>query len=142
MVSCNGNLLLNIAPTYDGLIMPVFQNILQELGNFLSVNGDAIYGSSPWSVQNDTVAGNVWYTQRKIDNGTAVYACITEKWPGQSLTLGAPVPSSSTKVTMLGYPLPLQWKYEDKMMKIVMPVIYPDSLLKHAWVLEMTNLTN
>lgn len=64
------------------------------LGEWLEINGEAIYSSSPWSHQNDTNNGNVWYTctkkhynsrhptakPMKTDKVTAVYALILE-WP-------------------------------------------------------------
>lgn len=59
-VSLGGNLLLNVGPTKDGRILPVFEERLLNIGNWLHVNGDAIYGTQPWTVQNDTKAGDVW----------------------------------------------------------------------------------
>jgi alpha-L-fucosidase len=48
IVSKNGNLLLNIGPRSDGTIPDEVQNILREVGAWLTVNGDAIYGTRPW----------------------------------------------------------------------------------------------
>ncbi|KOB75665.1 Alpha-L-fucoside fucohydrolase [Operophtera brumata] len=93
-VSCGGNVLINIGPTKEGTICPIFQERLLSLGKWLSINGEAIYGSSPWIVQNDTLDGNVWYTCTKeqynainptakplsSDDVTAIYA-IALKWP-------------------------------------------------------------
>lgn len=59
-VSCGGNLLLNIGPTSDGMIAPVMEERLRQIGDWLRVNGEAIYATRPWSYQNDTVANNVW----------------------------------------------------------------------------------
>jgi len=58
--SCGGNLLINIGPTHDGRIIPIFEERLRQLGSWLKVNGDAIYSSKPWKHQNDTVTPNVW----------------------------------------------------------------------------------
>ena len=30
------------------------------MGAWLKVNGEAVYNSTPWKYQNDTVSGNVW----------------------------------------------------------------------------------
>lgn len=48
-VSKNGNLLLNISPRADGTIPQEQQDVLLAIGNWLEVNGEAIYYSRPWS---------------------------------------------------------------------------------------------
>ncbi len=48
IVSKNGNLLLNIGPRPDGTITEAEAAILRELGTWLSVNGEGIYGTTFW----------------------------------------------------------------------------------------------
>ena len=48
IVSKNGRLLLNIGPKADGTIPDEDKHILLEIGKWLSVNGEAIYGSEVW----------------------------------------------------------------------------------------------
>ena len=50
VVSKNGNLLLNIGPRSDGTIPDAVQQVLLEVGGWLKVNGDAIYGTRPWTI--------------------------------------------------------------------------------------------
>jgi len=98
-VSCGGNLLLNVAPTHDGRILPVYEERLRQLGQWMKINGDAIYKTKPWKHQNDTVTGDTWYTQKSPD----VYA-IMLSWPeGEILELGAVTPTPNTQVSILGY---------------------------------------
>lgn len=131
---------MNVAPTYDGLIMPIYQHLLSEMGMYLERNGEGIYGTIPWTTQNDTASPNVWYTRNKTIS-TTVYACITDHWPGDYLKLSAPRPSSDTTVEMFGYPSKLKWEYPTNgSFKIEMPILYPDTKLKHGWVLKLTNV--
>ena len=50
VVSKNGNLLLNIGPRSDGTIPQEVQQVLLAVGGWLKINGDAIYGTRPWTV--------------------------------------------------------------------------------------------
>lgn len=61
IVSCGGNLLLNVGPTSDGRIVPVFEERLRQMGCWLDLNGEAIFDTQPWRFQNDSNTPNVWH---------------------------------------------------------------------------------
>ena len=48
VVAKNGNLLLNVGPKADGTFAPEDLSILLDIGEWMKVNGEAIYGSKPW----------------------------------------------------------------------------------------------
>lgn len=48
IVSKNGRLLLNVGPKADGTIPEEDKAILKEIGEWLKINGEAIYSSKPW----------------------------------------------------------------------------------------------
>ena len=60
LCSCGGNILINVGPTKEGTIIPLFEERLRGMGAWLKVNGEAIYDTVPWKYQNDTVAPRVW----------------------------------------------------------------------------------
>ncbi len=57
IVSNGGNLLLDIGPTAGGKIPPVMQERLLQIGEWLNVNGEAIYGTRRWQVASQWSAG-------------------------------------------------------------------------------------
>ncbi|XP_028369746.1 tissue alpha-L-fucosidase [Phyllostomus discolor] len=136
-VSLGGNYLLNIGPTKDGLIVPIFQERLLAIGKWLRVNGEAIYSSKPWRVQLEKNE-SVWYTSE----GAAVYA-IFLKWPENGvLSLKSPQTTSSTQIIMLGIQEDLEWSkspHEDLL--IHLPQLPPSALpSEFAWTIKMTGV--
>jgi hypothetical protein len=59
LVSRGGNLLLDIGPAGDGTIPVIMEERLLQIGDFLKVNGDAIYGTKPWKSTRQWSAGEV-----------------------------------------------------------------------------------
>jgi alpha-L-fucosidase len=58
-VSRGGNLLLDIGPDADGTIPIIMEERLHEIGSWLKINGDAIYGTKPWKSTRQWSAGEV-----------------------------------------------------------------------------------
>lgn len=132
MVSKGGNLLLNVGPTADGRIPVIMQQRLEEIGDWLKVNGEAIYGTRPWKTAEE--GKTIRYTSK----GDAVYAICTE-WPGKELVLDAPEPQAGAQVTMLGVQQPLAWTQSEGKMRITVPQLGPNELPgRHAWVFKLT----
>ena len=51
---------MNIGPTGDGRIDPIFEYRLHQFGSWMEVNEEAVYATRPWLYQNDTVCPYVW----------------------------------------------------------------------------------
>ncbi|KAK2160601.1 hypothetical protein LSH36_129g00052 [Paralvinella palmiformis] len=141
-VSCGGNLLMNVGPTHDGRIIPIFEERLRQVGQWLKVNGEAIYGTKPWSHQNDTVTKHLWYTSKKNSAGGVDVYAITLEWPANGvLQLGAVSAATHTQVTLLGYPKPIKYRQQTKGLLINVPFI-PISAMpcQWGWTFKLSNL--
>jgi alpha-L-fucosidase len=81
-VSKDGFYLLNISPKADGTIPAEQQRTLLEVGAWLDVNGEAIYGTHAWKRFGDgdwrfTAKGGVVYAIGRADGGVAHLASMT-----------------------------------------------------------------
>ncbi|HWR37441.1 MAG TPA: alpha-L-fucosidase [Clostridia bacterium] len=101
LVSCvrdGGNYLLNIGPKPDGSIPEESVRILTEVGQWVSKNGDAIYGSDPCQVRRSNYAsftrkGNTLYMHVHFWPGdyVAVSGLLTKVTSAKLLSTGKPV---------------------------------------------------
>ena len=137
-VAQNGNLLLNIGPASDGRLPTIFEDRLRDMGDWLKVNGEAIYGTSTWSTcTNDTTTGSVYYTHK----GDTVYAHVTD-WPSsQRLVLSCLALHTPRTIHMLGLPnVELDWTMDatKSLLNVHLPLLTPDKVpCAHAWVLTV-----
>ncbi len=140
VVSKNGALLLNIGPKADGTIAEPEQAILLEIGHWLEVNGEAIYGTRPWKVFGEgptevfeggfTDTKRAAFTARDIrftTRGDAVYAALLG-WPetGEAsigwLREGSPYhPAPIRSVSLLGCAEPIQWSRDAAGLNVKLP---------------------
>ena len=135
VVARGGNLCLNIGPASDGTVPVIMQERLIDIGDWLWVNGEAIYKSKVWRVTEDGDA--VRYTTRD----GAVYAIVLD-WPEDGvLRLGAPQSSDGTAITMLGWSGDVSWRQSGSIMEIDMPSLAPDKLpCRYAWVFKLSGV--
>jgi alpha-L-fucosidase len=127
VVSKNGNLLINVGPTAEGVIPPVMQQTLRGVGEWLRVNGEAIYGTRPWETFKD---GNVRFTRK----GNTLYAIALE-WPEEELRLTSLAGKPVLKVELLGSSEAIAWKAEPDALVIQPPSRRP---CKYAYAFRIT----
>jgi len=119
IVSKNGNLLLDVGPEADGTIPAVQMERLQALGDWLHVNGEAIYGTHPWKrAEGATVEGiPVRFTQKD----SSAYALLLGDAKMSTVTLKSLTPAAGAKIYLLGSDGPLSWSQEGADVRISLP---------------------
>lgn len=134
VVAMGGNYLLNIGPTADGMISPVFEERYRGMGAWLRINGEAIYASKTWRAQTEKAVVPVWYTAK--DN--TVYAVILGWPPNQQLQLLTPKTSPATNVTLLDYPsVPLKWNPLQQSTGLLVSMPLMPASPGNAWTLKL-----
>jgi len=155
IVSKNGCMLLNIGPKPDGTIPEHEAKMLLEMGQWLSINGEAIYGTRPWTLfgegpthvidgkhLNNAESSRKEFQAEDIRFTTktgALYALLLD-WPGnsapiviQSLTAKG-FPHAVKRVTMLGSPGELTWSRSDQGLTVQLPEFPP---CQHAQAIKI-----
>lgn len=148
IVSMGGNLCLNVGPRADGKIPVIQQQRLMEIGNWLKINGEAIYGTKPytrscqWSKGNRDIKlkkdGDKYITADYIERetlypakgdavkemffttkGDVLYA-ILPQWKDK-VTIKDLQLKNGAKITLLGADAKCNWKKSGKDIVVTMP---------------------
>jgi alpha-L-fucosidase len=140
IVSKGGNLLLNIAPGPDGAWDQGAYELLNEMGNWMDVNSEAIYSTRAIAPYKD---GKVHLTRKK-DTGT-VYAIYLagdgENKPPEKIWLNTLQPADDASVTMLGYEEELRWKQVGTGFYVDIPEEIRDNPpCEYAWTIKISGI--
>jgi alpha-L-fucosidase len=150
IVSRGGNLLLDIGPDADGTIPVIMQQRLSDIGDWLAINGEAIYETESWRPaqwtkgyvppkkgasfmagynvaklvvpQSDSAYIETFFTKK----GNDVY-CIVPSYRNTLTVRDLKLPSSAT-ATVLGADVKTSWKQKGKDIVIDLTTLRPNSI--------------
>jgi alpha-L-fucosidase len=153
IISKNGNLLLNIPLKPDGTLDEPSARFLEELTQWMRVNGEAVHGSRPWVVfgEGPTVVKEGYseviretFTSRDIRftrQPNTLYAFFLD-WPepGEPLMIRSlsndQHPKVIAGVSLLGYDGELVWERSNEGLRVELPLQPVGSF---AYVLKITS---
>jgi alpha-L-fucosidase len=163
VVSKNGNVLLSIPVREDGTIDDNEQVIVDNIGKWFAVNGEAIHGTRPWIAfgegdsivedsEPDRPKGGIFFYRHKAyaptdfrftTKGNVLYA-VAMAWPEnrqlviRSLAQGAKqIQGAVTSVRLLGHPDPVPFTRTTQGLEVSLPVKKP---CEFAFVLKIEGL--
>ncbi|MBQ9851086.1 MAG: alpha-L-fucosidase [Clostridia bacterium] len=120
LVSKGGNFLLNIGPAADGTIPVIMEERLLQMGDWLRVNGEAIYGTRVYSKK---LQNGVYYTKK----GEDVYAIIN-RFPFGTQLLELVDYDEKLKAALLGSDAEIEIRNNGGKAELVFPAINPESI--------------
>ena len=138
IVSKGGNLLYNIAPGPDGTWHQEAYRLLDEIGNWIDVNGDAIYNTRAVAPYQEA---NIRFTKEKnTETLFAIYLAADnqKEMPGE-IMVHAFQPKDNSTIQLLGSESKLSWKRSGNGVLITIPEkIRKNPPSEFAWVFKLS----
>jgi alpha-L-fucosidase len=138
VVSRGGNMLLNVGPTADGRIPVIMQQRLADIGAWLKVNGEAIYGTEEFIARRGAGLAKppLFFTQK----GRDLYV-IHHGWPEAPLILERLSLNKPTSILMLGLNGKVRWRMEGDRLEIDAPEITPAEVpCRYVYVFKLSDV--
>ena len=160
-VSRGGNLLLDIGPRADGTVPVIMEERLTQIGDWLKLNGEAVYGTRPWKNSHQWSTGEVpkveynkefsspYDVSKLVDSsepgkayieaffttkGNNLYA-ILPRWSHHTLVVKDV--ASAKSVSLLGSDMVLKFRSTSAGLAVDLPALPENLRQQPAWVLKV-----
>jgi alpha-L-fucosidase len=139
IVAKGGNLLLNVAPTPEGEWQQGAYDLLKEYGNWLKINGEAIYNSK---VLEPFKENNICMTQQENGDKYFFYLCgENETEMPKEIIIASHQPATNEVVTLLGFKKSLKWEKVSDGFKVIIPeALRKNPPCKYVWVIKVSKV--
>lgn len=137
IVAKGGNLLFNIAPDPEGQWHEGAYQLLNEMGEWMEVNSEAIYETRALAPYKER---NICFTQKRDGSIYLIYlAGKDETNLPSTIKISSLQTEKSAKVLLVGVDKPLKWKKEGEVLVIEIPEsIQITPPCKHAWSFKLS----
>ena len=140
IVCKGGNLLLNIGPSPEGIWPEAAYDRLNNIGDWMDVNSEAIYGTRAISPYKES---KICYTNKKNTNTVyAIYMADEDevKMPSK-IVISSFTPKEGSEVTLLGYDKSLEWERAGNAVLISVPEeIQKNPPSNFAWAFKLSEI--
>jgi alpha-L-fucosidase len=138
IVAKGGNFLLNIGPSPEGELPPASLERLKEIGEWMDINGSAIYRTRPVAPYKE---GKFCFTRTQDGGINAIYLADEKEQPPERMTISSFTPFPGTNVRLLGWAQPLKWEKGKNGITLVIPnSVRHQAPCKHAWTFRIEKL--
>lgn len=133
IVSKGGNYLLNIGPGPDGELDPNAYQRLKEIGAWMKINSESIYGTRMYKVFGE--GGNIRFTQSKDERTQYIFLF---NFPDDKLMLRKISFAKNTKLQLMGSKKKLHWNTSSEGIEIKIPSS-EKSVTGYVWVIKASS---
>lgn len=138
IVSKGGNLLFNIAPGPDGSWHDEAYVLLSDIGDWMEVNNEAIYGTRPVAPYKE---GSVCLTGKDGDTFIIYLGSENETAPPPLISMTTWSPPEGASITMAGLDGPIRWeKNGDGFVLHVPDKVQMTPPCRYAWVFRVNGI--
>lgn len=139
IVAKGGNYLLNVGPGPDGSLPTDAISRMKEIGEWMNVNGDAIYKTRAVAPYKEK---NICFTINQDKSINAIYLAEEDELTlPEEIRISSFNPEKDADIYLLGYSKSLKWKKTENGFSIIIPAkIQKNPPGQHAWSFKITNV--